>query len=61
MEPIDIPPTIVAQSYLGVKADDACHWFAQCDNTATTKTSHPTLGEVPTCARCDERVKQLRA
>lgn len=29
-----------------------CQWFAGCTREATTTTPHPTLGDVPTCARC---------
>ena len=29
-----------------------CQWFAKCGRTATNKTPHPILGEVPTCLRC---------
>jgi hypothetical protein len=31
-----------------------CQWFALCDREATGTTSHPILGEVPTCDRCAE-------
>jgi hypothetical protein len=33
-----------------------CRWFLLCPNKATTVVHHPTLGDVPTCARCAERV-----
>jgi hypothetical protein len=29
-----------------------CQWFTKCGRPATGVTSHPILGEVPTCARC---------
>lgn len=32
--------------------DGGCAWFALCDNAATGTTSHPILGDVPTCPRC---------
>lgn len=33
-----------------------CEWFALCDNPATTTRSHPILGDVPICDRCDAKV-----
>jgi hypothetical protein len=32
-----------------------CQWFALCDRAATTTVPHPTLGNVPCCARCAGR------
>ena len=29
-----------------------CEWVALCDRPAEHLVSHPTLGSVPTCARC---------
>lgn len=29
-----------------------CEWFLRCTREATGTTSHPILGEVPTCDRC---------
>jgi hypothetical protein len=34
-------------------ADVACQWFALCENPATGATSHPILGNVATCDRCN--------
>lgn len=34
------------------KPENACQWFLLCDNPATTTMPHPTLGNVPICARC---------
>lgn len=31
---------------------DVCRWFARCGRPAAGTTSHPVLGEVPTCDRC---------
>lgn len=28
-----------------------CRWFLKCDAPAVTTVTHPTLGEVPCCAR----------
>ena len=36
-----------------------CEWFALCENAATTTRSHPILGPVPICERCDARVDAL--
>lgn len=32
-----------------------CEWFAMCDREAATTRSHPVLGEVPICDRCDRK------
>jgi hypothetical protein len=32
-----------------------CKWFAMCENAASFMREHPTLGQVPCCARCLER------
>lgn len=34
------------------RVSDSCEWFALCENTPTGSTSHPVLGDVPTCDRC---------
>lgn len=43
--------------------DDAelgqCQWFALCPNDATHTRSHPILGEVPICDRCEAFVAGL--
>ena len=36
-----------------------CQWFALCDNEATTTRPHPTLGDVPICESCDDKVNGL--
>ena len=33
-----------------------CEWFALCDNYATHTKTHPVLGEVPICDRCEALV-----
>jgi len=40
--------------YIGLEfeAEPVCQWFAGCQSKAVARTSHPTLGTVPTCARC---------
>lgn len=30
----------------------ACEWFRLCANVATGTQSHPILGDVPICDRC---------
>lgn len=41
-----------------------CQWFPACGMEATHTQSHPVLGEVPICDRCqhwyDEQVRQVR-
>lgn len=36
-----------------------CAWFLLCTNKATTTRSHPILGSVAICKRCDEKVARL--
>lgn len=36
-----------------------CGWFLLCNNEATTTRSHPILGDVPICERCDKKVEAL--
>lgn len=36
---------------------EPCRWFAACTNPATTTVAHPILGDVSTCARCEERAR----
>lgn len=36
-----------------------CEWFALCDHEATTTRSHPVLGQVPICQRCDEKIQKI--
>lgn len=35
-----------------------CMWFARCDHPANGLRDHPTLGQVPICQRCDDRVER---
>lgn len=36
-----------------------CQWWALCGNDASTTRSHPILGDVPICERCDDKVEAL--
>ena len=36
-----------------------CRWFMMCLNRATKYRTHPTLGDVPICDRCDEKIERL--
>jgi hypothetical protein len=38
---------------------NACGWWAMCENDATTTRPHPVLGDVPICARCNERCERI--
>jgi hypothetical protein len=42
-------------------AKPGCGWFALCKNQSTTTRSHPILGDVPICKRCDDKVKAIEA
>jgi hypothetical protein len=39
--------------------DTICEWFALCDHTAVARQPHPTLGSVPICKRCKERLARM--
>jgi len=36
-----------------------CQWFLMCFNIATTTRTHPILGEVPICDRCNKKAERL--
>ena len=36
-----------------------CRWFALCDRPADRVRSHPIMGDVPICKRCDEKCEEL--
>lgn len=36
-----------------------CAWFAHCWNDATKTRTHPTLGDVLICDRCDAKAERL--
>lgn len=36
-----------------------CKWFLLCENEATTTRSHPILGDVPICKRCDDKIAAI--
>ena len=38
-----------------VRREEACRWYALCDNAADGYVEHPILGDVPTCERCASR------
>lgn len=37
----------------------ACRWFLRCENTAVTERSHPVLGQVPICKRCNDKLNAI--
>lgn len=36
-----------------------CQWFGLCANAATRVMSHPIMGDVPICVRCEGKVLSL--
>lgn len=36
-----------------------CEWFLYCENEAVKTHSHPILGEVPICERCEKKLEKL--
>lgn len=38
-----------------------CEWFAWCDRQAVVEVSHPILGGVPVCDRCEQRIRRADA
>lgn len=37
-----------------------CAWFALCTNPAIKTRTHPILGNVPICERCDQKVERIK-
>jgi|tagenome__1003787_1003787.scaffolds.fasta_scaffold18694934_2 hypothetical protein len=54
--PIGDPPILV--NCVG-KTAGLCRWFLGCQNKATKTIDHPTLGKVPTCKACYDRVEEM--
>ena len=38
-----------------------CSWFHWCDRIAVYYVPHPVLDDVPTCARCVDRIRRAEA
>jgi len=38
-----------------IRSEQACEWFALCEEPAALLVPHPVLGVVPTCSRCAAR------
>jgi hypothetical protein len=38
----------------------SCQWFALCTRWAVTTQSHPTLGDVPICGRCRDKIATIQ-
>ena len=36
-----------------------CQWFALCENDATRAELHPTLGAVPICNSCSDKLRRI--
>jgi hypothetical protein len=37
-----------------------CQWFAKCTRHAATTRVHPTMGDVPICFDCNNKIERLR-
>lgn len=53
--PAGVPP-IITHRHDPDRDPNRCAWFLNCTNEATYTVEHPTLGRVPACGRCLERV-----
>ena len=42
-----------------IAAAHRCQWHAYCDHPASTTIPHPTLGDVPACGRCADKVARI--
>lgn len=38
-----------------------CRWFLKCEEVAVTTRSHPILGQVPICQRCNDKMGRIEA
>lgn len=50
--------TILRQAS-SAKVVGMCEWYLLCTNVATRTEPHPTLGEVPICDRCTEKIRKI--
>lgn len=53
---------VIAEVIRTVKPEPAariCGWFLLCKNAATGTREHPTLGAVPICDRCNEKMDAI--
>ncbi len=50
----------IKNTYKDWRAWLGCKWFLLCENLATLTEPHPTLGDVPICARCHAKNEALK-
>lgn len=53
--PAGVPPIITRRADPD-RDPDRCAWFLACESAAIYTVEHATLGEVPACGPCLERV-----
>ncbi len=49
-----------AWDYIPTQDPGVCEWFLLCDRPADTTRSHPILGNVPICRRCDTNLEGMK-
>lgn len=60
MDPVEVPPLAV-HSRKHPKDEHLCQWFLHCTRKHTKRREHSSLGWVPICDSCDQKVRDVIA
>ena len=58
--PIGVPPIITRNMRIPGKTMAMCRWYLKCRNPHTTTIPHASLGRVPACQSCYDKVEALQ-